>query len=109
MSLTAKLTISIFDAVCNFRTRQTVSITTRFPTIVITHINEQMIITITKLAVLRVTFVSCNELFVLLISSSSVVDDNNGVVDCICCREGLNIVVPFVGIMEDEDRIRCCC
>jgi len=55
-SLTAKLTINIFDAVCNFLTRQTDNITTRFPTIVMILINEQIIIIITKYAILRVFF-----------------------------------------------------
>jgi hypothetical protein len=55
-SLTAKLTINMFDAVCNFLTRQTDNITTRFPTIVMILINEQIIIIITKYAILRVFF-----------------------------------------------------
>jgi len=55
-SLTAKLTINIFDAVCSFLTRQTDNITTRFPTIVMILINEQIIIIITKYAILRVFF-----------------------------------------------------
>jgi hypothetical protein len=101
MSLTAKLTIRIFDAVCNFRTRQTVSITTRLPIIVKIHINGQIIIVIIKCAGLRVV-----GSFVLLITSSCntvvvVYDDNNGIVDC-SCREELNIVVLFISIIEDE-------
>ena len=102
MSLTAKLTIRIFDAVCNFRTRQTVNITTRFPTMVKIHINGQIITVIIKCAGLRVV-----EGIALLISSSYVVvvviDENDGIVDCIRCRDEVNIVVvPFVSIIEDE-------
>ena len=51
ISLTARLTIRIFDAVCNFLTRHTARITTRFPTIVAIVINEQTIITMIRTAV----------------------------------------------------------
>ncbi len=110
MSLTARLTIRIFDAVCNFRTRQTVNMTIRFPIIVIQHINEQIIIVITKRVLLRVSVWLCFKIFVWLISSSFSINDNDGIVVCIRCREGLDIVViSFVSIIEDEDTIRCCC
>jgi hypothetical protein len=114
MSLTARLTIRIFDAVCNFRTRQTVSITTRFPTIVKIHINGQIRIIIIKRAVFRVISWWFCERFVLLLNKSYVVADNNGrIVDCSRCRDELNIVVviPFVSIIEDEIwcwLTRCC-
>ena len=41
----------IFDAVCNFLTRQTARITTRLPTIGAMIINEQVIITMIRMAV----------------------------------------------------------
>lgn len=52
MSLTARLTMRIFEAVCSFRTRQTDRMMNRLPTTVKTEIVEQMITTKTS----RVTF-----------------------------------------------------
>ncbi len=111
MSLTARLTISIFDAVRNFRTRQTESITTRFPNIVKPHIKVQRIIIIIKYTGLRVSFSSVCELFVVLINSLFVVIDNQETVTCIDRRFILDIIVdvPFVDIIDNEDGICCCC
>ena len=53
MSLTARLTIRIFDAVCNFRTRHTLIITTKLPKIVKIHMIEQTRIINAKCAGLR--------------------------------------------------------
>lgn len=53
ISLTAKLTMRIFDAVRNFLTRQTAKITTRLPTTVTKIINEQIIIITMAFTVLR--------------------------------------------------------
>ncbi len=123
MSLTARLTISIFDAVCNFLTRETANITTRFPTIVIILITEQIIIIITKCATLRGSFRGILlALFVKLLSSLFVVIEIDiGVVDVsdsgdrivvgnIRRRGVLNIAdEPFVKVKEDDDDgIRCC-
>jgi hypothetical protein len=99
MSLTARLTISIFDAVRSFRTRQTASMTTRFPNIVIVVMIEHIIIIITKYTGLRGSFKRSFEVFVVLINSS-IGGDDNGSVACIRRRERLSsvgVVVPFIG------------
>lgn len=123
ISLTAKLTISIFDAVRNFLTRQTANITKRFPTTVIIINNGQTIRTITKRKVLADSFcVNLSVLFIKWLSSLliGVVIENDfgiivvdnieiGVVDNIRRRTVLNTCdEPLVYVLEDEnDGFRC--
>ena len=110
-SLTAKLTISILDAVRNFLTRQTARITTRLPTIVIIIINEQTIRTTTKCALLRGLssgeFVGSTVNF----SASSSVENVGNVMDVVggSRRRGvLSVVDELLTKIVEDDGIRCC-
>lgn len=111
-SLTAKLTISILDAVRSFLTRQTARITTRLPTIVIIIINEQMMRIRTKCAVLRGLssggFVGSTVSF----SASSLAENGGRVMNVVDSsrRAGvLSIADELLAKMMEEDGVRCCC
>ena len=114
MSLTARLTMSIFDAVCNFLTRQTASITTRLPTMVTQVINEQIIMIRTKMAVLRDCIAEADSgVVALLVSSYSLIPvavDTAVDVRMSRRRDVLKIVVDPLAIGEvDDGLLRCCC